>query len=191
MSCGDNEHAKQMYSETLHTGRSNSQPGTQSEFSISSPHPTGTAAGRPPCVFVLLCLSATCRSSGCSLSASANHGAPQVATEARQGGVLSADGVEEELTWDVFICRQRDRAEWKIKGNETGERDREREGGRACLWNEVEKILVGGKRSRGRGAGRGAEQSSGSRGGSNTQHWTLNLCYRYFHSSAISHCFGS
>lgn len=79
-------------SETLRAGLSSSQPGTQPMFTISTPHPTGTAAGRPPCVFVLLCLSATRGSSGCGFSASANHGGPQVATEARQGGVLSVSG---------------------------------------------------------------------------------------------------
>lgn len=60
-------------------------------------------------------------------------------------------------------------------GNETGE---EAEG--SC-----EDISVGGKRGRGRGV------HGGGGGGAHTGHWTLNLCYRYFHPSDVSHRFGS
>lgn len=46
--------------------------------------------------------------------------------------------------------------------------------------DKVDKFLAGGgcrKEEKERGEGPGSE-------------WTLNLCYRYFHSSAVSHCFG-
>lgn len=50
--------------------------------------------------------------------------------------------------------------------------------------DKVDKFSAGGKE-------RGYGKEGKERGEGPGSEWTLNLCYRYFHASAVSHCFGS
>lgn len=144
-----------------------------------SPHPSGTEAGRTPRVFVsdTLCLSATRSSSGCSSSVSTNHGAAQVHHRGQTG------------RWPLSEHTQ---TEWERSSRETclfvtGEIETVKDKGqkRACEI-ELRNVQLAGEQE-----GRGADGSKGRSRGGETRHRTLLLCWRHFHSSAVSHCFGS
>lgn len=69
-----------------------------------------------------------------------------------------------------------------------GEREREQKTNRERERERKRVFQLAGKQAR-----RRAEESKGRRRreAAHSTDWTLDLCYRYFHSSANSHCFGS
>lgn len=91
-----------------------------------------------------------------------------------------------ELTWGVFTLSSRE-VEAAEGWTEQGGGKWDRRGGRGVLWGHFS------WREKRKGEGSAGRSRRRSKGGARTHtgHWTLNLYYRYFHPSDVSHRFGS